>query len=107
MGWVYAVLIVVYSVGGVFPLILTVYHGYLTHLQDGMTTNESCKGSKKQKPYLKLRKGALIWDPRGQTQLRLDANEKIAIESKISSLSVQSIRIAHLARDSMDLQKKS
>ena len=107
MGWVYAVLIVVYGVGGIFPLILTVYHGYLTYVQDGMTTNESCKGSKKFKPYLKQRKEALIWDPRGQTQLRLDANEKIAIESKISSLSVQSIRIAHLARDSMDLQKKS
>ena len=106
MGWVYVVLIVVYSVGGVFPLILTVYHGYLTHLQDGMTTNESCKGSKKHKPYLKLKKGPPIWDPRGETQLRPEVNEKIAIESKISSLSVQSIRLAHLARDSMEQSKK-
>lgn len=44
--WLYIPFILVYVAGGIFPIILSGYHSYLTFALDGMTTNEQCKGKK-------------------------------------------------------------
>lgn len=63
-------MILIYLAGGIFPIILSGYHSYLSFWRNGATTNESCKGIKR-KSYLPSKRRNNIWDPRAQDTLIL------------------------------------
>ena len=55
-------MISIYIISGIFPIILSGYHLYLTFYLKA-TTNENCKGIK-TKEYFKYKNRRTLWNPR-------------------------------------------